>query len=77
MFCSIVVDIKSSPFLIRIHDAYPKHDSSPQKLKFYLIDSDLRVTDIETNESIVNMYNPILILAILCFLLSMRLLMWM
>jgi hypothetical protein len=37
----------------------------PQKLKFYLIDSNLRVINIETNESIVNTYNPISILAIL------------
>src|SRR4030043_608597 len=33
MFCSIVVDIEPSPFLIRIHDAYPKHDSSSPETK--------------------------------------------
>ncbi len=49
----------------------------PQKLKFYLIDSDLRVTNIETNESIVNRYKPKSILATLCFLLAMNLLVWM
>jgi len=33
MFCSIVIDIESSPLLIRVHDAYPKHDSSSIKTK--------------------------------------------
>jgi len=33
VFCSIVADIEPSPFLIRIHDAYPKHDSSSPETK--------------------------------------------
>jgi len=59
MFCSIVADIESSPFLIRIHDAYPKHDSSSTETKILFDKLRFLATNIETNESIVNMYNPI------------------